>query len=63
MSPIDSLAQWYRQKALRSLPRAHPIEGPYRAEPQRRGWGEAAILLVSLLIFIAAIFGAFPAVA
>jgi len=32
-------------------------------EAADRTWGEAAILLVSLLIFIAAIFGAFPAVA
>ena len=57
MSPVDSLAEWYKAKALRSVPRHHPIEGPYSAQPQS-SWGERAIMAVVLVLWVLIALGA-----
>jgi len=56
MSPIDSLAEWYRLKALRSLPRAHPIEGPY-TERQGTSAGEWAVMIATGVLWALIVFG------
>lgn len=50
MSPIDSLAEWYRQKALRRLPRAHPIEGPYNSASEFTVRGDLAVMAVVAVV-------------
>ena len=49
MSPIDTFAEWYRQRALRSLPHYHTVEGPYRASP----WAGRLIAASCVIGFVA----------
>jgi hypothetical protein len=51
MTNFDSLAEHYRQRALRALPRSHAVEGPYSPKLPT-SWGDRAVAFVAFAIFM-----------